>query len=90
MEKLSNSLLKQLKGKAQLLDPILWVGNQGVTDAFINSLDQSLNLHQLVKIKFSAFKDKKKELCPVLAEKTSSHVILRVGNTVVLYRAKTA
>jgi RNA-binding protein len=87
--KLSPSLVRQLKSKAQLLKPTLWIGKQGVTDAFIASLDQALNVHQLVKVKFASFKDQKKELSPLLAEKTSSHVILRVGNTVVLYRPKT-
>jgi RNA-binding protein len=87
-EPLSQSEIRQLKGKAQLLDPILWVGKSGVTDAFITSLDQALSIHQLVKVKFTAFKEQKKELAPLLAEKTSSHFITRVGNVVVLYREK--
>ena len=34
------------------------------------------------------FKEQKKELAPILAEKTSSHLIMQVGNVVVLYRPK--
>jgi RNA-binding protein len=46
--------------------------------------------HELVKIKFSDFKEQKKELAPLLAEKTSSHLIMRVGNVMVLHRPKPA
>jgi RNA-binding protein len=41
-----------------------------------------------VKVKFVDFKDDKKTLSPQLAEKTSSHLIMRVGNVAVLYRKK--
>jgi RNA-binding protein YhbY len=40
----------------------------------------------LTKIKFAELKEQKKELTPILVEKTSSHLIHRVGNVVVLYR----
>ena len=39
-------------------------------------------------MKFDEFKEQKKELAPLLAEKTSSHLIMQVGNVVVLYRRK--
>jgi RNA-binding protein len=39
-------------------------------------------------VKFDEFKEEKKELAPQLAEKTSSHLIMQVGNVVVLYRKK--
>jgi RNA-binding protein len=87
-ESLSQSEIRQLKSKAQLLEPTLWIGKQGVSDAFIASLHEALRVHELVKVKFTAFKDQKKALSPLLAEKTSSHLILRVGNTATLYRAK--
>jgi len=51
-------------------------------------LDDALKHHELVKVKFDEFKEQKKELSPQLAEKTGSHLVTRVGNVVVLYRAK--
>jgi RNA-binding protein YhbY len=39
-------------------------------------------------VKFEDFKDQKKELTPLLAEKSRSHLVTRVGNVVVLYRPK--
>lgn len=86
LERLNNSQMRELKSKAQHLEPILKIGKEGLSDGFLKSVETALDHHELVKIKFVAFKDKKKQLSPLLAEKTSSHLIMRVGNVAVLYR----
>ena len=86
MTELTNRQLTKLKGMGQLLEPVLRVGHAGLSEAFLASLNQVLNDHELVKVKFSDFKEQKKELAPKLAELTGSHLIMRVGNVVVLYR----
>ncbi|MFM8470479.1 MAG: YhbY family RNA-binding protein [Limisphaerales bacterium] len=83
---LSNSTNSKLKGLAQLLYPVLALGKAGATDAFIKSLDEALAQHELVKIKFAAFKDERKEIAPQLAEKTGSQLIWIVGHVAVFYR----
>ena len=90
IEPLSNVRLRELKARAQHLEPVLRVGKAGVNDAFLKSVDEALNQHELIKIKFADFKDQKKELAPALAEKTSSQMVMRVGNVVVLYRRRPA
>jgi RNA-binding protein len=47
-----------------------------------------LALHQLVKVKFMDFKEQKKELVPVLAEKACARLVMRVGNVAVFFRRK--
>ncbi len=66
----------------------LKIGKEGLSPRFLLALDQDLAQHELVKVKFDELKDKKKELAPQLAEKTGSHLVTRVGNVVVLFRAK--
>jgi RNA-binding protein len=85
--KISGATLRDLKAKAQLLDPIFRVGKAGVTTEFLSLLDAALRRRQLVKIKFEGEnKERKKELAPEIAAQTSSQLILRVGNTAVFYR----
>jgi len=67
---------------------MLKVGKAGLSEGFLKTVDQALALHELVKIKFSEFKEEKKTLAPAMAEKTSSHLIMRVGNVAVLFRRK--
>jgi RNA-binding protein len=90
MEPLSSSQISKFKSTAQLLEPMLKVGKAGLSDGFIRSVDTALALHPLVKIKFSEFKEQKKELAPQLAAQTSSHLIMRVGNVMVLHRPRPA
>jgi len=85
---LSNSQLRKFKAAAQRLDPMLKVGKAGLSEGFIRSVDAALAQHDLVKIKFAGFKEQKKQLAPQLAERTASHLIMRVGNVLVLHRPR--
>src|SRR5215469_8755746 len=83
---LTNPEIRRLKAAAQRLEPILKIGKAGLSDGFVQSVNDALSQHELVKIKFVEFKDQKKELAPQLADKTASHLIMRVGNVMVLHR----
>ena len=85
---LTSAEKRALKAKAQLLEPVVKLGHAGMTDAFIKSMDSALALHQLVKMKFTDFKDQKHELAPQIAEKTQSTIVMQVGNVAVYYRPK--
>src|SRR5450631_3614887 len=88
LEPLTNPQIRKFKAAAQLLEPMLKVGKSGLSEGFVRSVDMALAQHELVKIKFVEFKERKKELAPQLAEKTASHLIMRVGNVMVLHRHK--
>ena len=87
---LTNSQIRKFKAAAQLLEPMLKVGKAGLSEGFIRTVSDTLAQHELVKIKFAEFKDQKKELAPLLAEKTGSHLVMRVGNVMVLHRPRPA
>jgi RNA-binding protein len=88
LEPLTNSQIRKFKAAAQLLEPMLKVGKAGLSEGFVKTVSDTLAQHELVKIKFADFKDQKKELAPQLAEKTGSHLIMRVGNVMVLHRPR--
>ncbi len=88
MFSLSNPQVRDLKAQAQRLKAALKVGKEGFSPQFLAALDHALKHHELVKVKFDNFKDQKKELAPQLCENTGSHLVMRVGNVVVLYRPK--
>ena len=88
LEPLTNSQIRKFKAAAQLMDATLKVGKAGLSDGFIRTVSAALDQHELVKIKFTEFKEQKKELAPLLAEKTGSQLVMRVGNVMVLHRPK--
>ncbi len=85
---LTNAEKRDLKARAQRLEPIVKLGHGGMSDAFIHSLDEALTQHGLVKMKFADFKEEKKTLAPQIAERTSSEIVMQVGNVAVFYRSK--
>ena len=85
---LTNAEKRALKARAQKLDPVVRLGHEGMSDAFLKALDEALTTHGLVKIKFSDFKEEKKSLTPEIAAKTGSELIMRVGNVAVFFRPK--
>ena len=65
---LANPEIRRLKAAAQRLDPLLKIGKAGLSDGFVQSVNDALSHHELVKIKFVEFKDQKKDLAPQLPE----------------------
>lgn len=79
-------LLRRLKARGALLEPSVFVGKAGLSPEFLRSLGHELDTKELVKVKFVAFKEEKKELVNQLVEATASILVMRVGNVAVLYR----
>lgn len=88
MSALTSSEKRALKARAQRLEPTLRLGRGGMSEAFLKSLDEALSAQELVKVRFSDFKEEKKTLTPQLAEKTGSELVTRVGNVAVFFRKK--
>ncbi len=88
MVSLSSTQIRDLKAQAQRLKAMLKIGKEGISPQFLAALNEALNCHGLVKVKFDDFKEQKKEPTPELVEKSQSQLVTRVGNVVVLYRSK--
>ncbi len=85
---LTNTEKRDLKARAQRLEPVVKLGHGGMSEAFLQSLDTALTQHGLVKMKFSDHKEEKKTLIPQMAEHTGSALVMQVGNVAVFYRPK--
>lgn len=86
--RLPNALVRQLKARAQHLEPVIKVGHAGLTPELIRSLDAALAQHELVKVKFTGLKEQKHELSPELAARTASHLVWTIGHCAILFRAR--
>lgn len=86
LKPLTNPEIRRLKAAAQHLEPMLKIGKAGLSEGFVQSVNEALSQRELIKIKFVEFKDQKKDLAPQLADKTESYLVMRVGNVMVLHR----
>lgn len=86
MTELTGAQLRKLKALAQRLDPVVRLGKNGLSEAFVRSLVEALAHHELVKIRFDEFKDQRKALAPEIASRSDSRFIWMVGHVAVFYR----
>jgi RNA-binding protein len=75
-----------LRREAHDLNPIVQIGQQGLTDEVIRSTEQVLYNRELIKVKFLDFKDQKQELSEQLAEAVRGSLVAIIGNIAILYR----
>lgn len=83
---LAGSQRTYLRGLAHKLRPVIQVGKNGITDELIKAVDDALNIHELIKVKFVDFKEEKKELSQDIADRTSSEAVGLIGNVAIFYR----
>ncbi len=80
------STLRDLKIRAQALNPTIRIGKAGLTPEFLKAFDEELTRAKLVKLRFEGLKDERKSLSRDLAERTGSQLVSQVGYTAVFYR----
>ena len=77
---------KILKAKAHPLNPVVIIGQAGLTAAVINEINLALDCHELIKVKIRAEKDDRKLIREQICADTSAEPIQSIGQIVVLYR----
>lgn len=86
--KLSEKQRKYLRGLAHGRDPIVMVGNAGLSAGIVNELDIALGAHELVKVRARVGdREARDAALDQLAQQTSSSLVQRIGNVGVFYRA---
>ena len=88
MTELNSKQRKLLEKYAHPLEPVVIVGGAGVSEGVTEKTLQSLNSHELIKIKFNEFKDEKNELSAQLAADCNAVLVRIIGNVAILYKAK--
>ncbi len=86
METLSSKQKKYLKSKAHPLKAVIQIGKSGVTTQSIHSIETALNSHEMVKVKFIAFKAEKEKYLDEILEGSRSQFVSLIGHVLTLYR----
>ena len=88
MENLKGFQKKYLRGLAHKLKPTVFIGQKGIAEAVIRSTDEALNAHELIKVKFVDFKEKRQKLkiSDVLSERVNCQAVGMIGHVAIFYR----
>ncbi len=77
---------KYLRGLAHRLNPVVQVGQSGVTEAVTEAVNAALLDHELIKVRLREPEDKK-AMADALAAGSEADLCGLVGHTAILYKA---
>ena len=76
-----------LKGRAHALEPIVHVGQGGLSDAVVLELERALTVHGLIKVKINASdRQERHAIAEAICTRTDAAAVHQVGKIVVLWR----
>jgi len=86
---LSEKQRKHLRRLAHPLNPVVMLGNAGLTDAVAAELERALGDHELVKVSARVGdREARNAALAALASRTASELVQRVGHVGVFYRRR--
>ncbi len=78
---------KDKRADAHHLDPVVMVGNDGLTDSVVKEIDAALGAHGLIKVRvFSDDRAQREQLFAQLADQLGAAPIQHIGKLLVLWR----
>ena len=87
MKRLTNNQKKYLRKLAHDLNPVVMIGQQGLSEAVLSELDSTMKKHELLKIKIRVDdRNKKKEMVDKIIKLSESFLVQIIGSVLVIYR----
>ena len=77
---------KHLRSLAHHLDPVVIIGKQGAGDTLIQAVNDALDAHELIKVRFNDFKKDKERLLETIVGRTRCEIAGTVGHVAILFR----
>lgn len=78
---------RHLRGLGHDLHPLVTVGGNGLSAGLLSELDQTLEHHELIKVRVNAGdREERKKLIEELTSKSGATLVQTVGHVALLYR----
>jgi RNA-binding protein len=79
--------ISYLRGLAHSLNPVVMIGNNGLTDSVLKEIDMNLNAHELIKIKVMGDdRALRTQMLAEICEKSNAIAVHHIGKQLVVYR----
>lgn len=88
MKSLTPAQRQYLKGLAHSRQPVVMIGNQGLTAAVLKEVERGLASHELIKIKAATDEpDTRRAWLEEICAATGAAPVQQIGKVLVIYRA---
>jgi RNA-binding protein len=87
MKSLTPAQRQHLKGLAHSRQPVVMIGNQGLTASVLKEIERSLEAHELIKIKAASDElDTRRAWMEEICTATGAAPVQQIGKILVIYR----
>jgi RNA-binding protein len=84
---LNSKQVRHLRSQCHALNPVVMIGNNGLSETVLQELDRSLNAHELIKIKVAGDqRELRVQMLQEICEKLGAASIQHIGKQLVVYR----
>ena len=83
---LSGKQRRHLRALGHHLQPVVQVGQEGVTPGLVAAAEQALFDHELIKVRFADGPEDRHQASRHLAEETQAEIAQVLGKTLLLYK----
>ena len=75
-----------LKGRAHQLKPTVMIGNAGFTESVLKEIEQTLKLHELIKIRVMAERQEREAILREICAKLDAEPVQHIGKILVVFK----
>ncbi|MCA9731297.1 MAG: YhbY family RNA-binding protein [Deferribacteres bacterium] len=87
MSELSGKQKRYLRGLGNQVKSTVFIGQNGITESVIQSINEAFQTSELVKIRLQdGYLDNRKKAGDILAEAAASELVQVIGRTILLYK----
>jgi len=80
---------RALQARAHALDPVVLIGDGGLTAAVLTEIDRSLNAHELIKVRAAGEdRDARSDILRQVCENLDATAVQHIGKVLVIYRQR--
>ncbi|WP_275096932.1 ribosome assembly RNA-binding protein YhbY [Sedimenticola hydrogenitrophicus] len=84
---LTKKQIRQLKSLVHHLNPVVIVGQNGLTEAVINELDITLNTHELIKVRLNAGdREERQQMIGQICGRCGAELVQSIGHVAAFFR----
>ncbi len=75
-----------LKSRAHQLKPTVMIGNAGLTESVLREIEQTLKLHELIKIRAMAERPEREAILSEICAKLNAEPVQHIGKILVIFK----
>lgn len=84
---LTNAQKKFLRKLGHSINPVVYIGKEGLTETVVAAVDEALRSHELIKVKIiNTDRISKHEAAEQVPQRTDCRLVQLIGKTLLIYR----